>query len=74
MRPVLRLREEILLGLGSSQQRAVLVVHQYGSSSPFIHYCIAQAAASAAFVTGAFCLSPTANIGSCCLLSDQKRL
>lgn len=58
--------------MGPSEQRAVLVAHLYGSSFPVIHYCIAHAAATAAFVTGTFCLSPFSSIGLCCLLSDQK--
>lgn len=60
------------MGLGPFQQRAVLVMHVYGSRFPVIHYCIAHAAVTAAFVTGTFCLSSLSNIDLCCLLSTQK--
>jgi len=54
-------------------ERAVLVEHLYGSSFPVIRYCIANAAAAAAaFVTATFCLSPSSNIASRCLVSDWK--
>lgn len=49
-----RLRDEILLGLGQFQQRAVLVVHLSGSSFPVIHHCTAHAAAANAFAVVAF--------------------
>lgn len=49
-----KLRDEILLGLGQFQQRAVLVVHLSGFSFPVIHHCTAHAAAANAFAVVAF--------------------